>query len=97
MELDLPFAMVHRGASGTTPKNTRAAAMKARMLVCRWIAVDLLLTADDVPVVTHDHMLERTTNGCAAVAAATAAQLSVLDASQWFASTIESDLTPNCC
>ena len=97
MGLDLPFVIAHRGASGAAPENSRAAAIKVRTLRCRWIEVDLQLTADDVPVVTDDHTPQRMMNGDGAVAAATVAQLSVLDAEQWFAPTVESDLMPNCC
>ena len=57
----------------------------------------ICITADDVPVVTDDHTPQRMMNGDGAVAAATVAQLSVLDAEQWFAPTVESDLMPNCC
>jgi glycerophosphoryl diester phosphodiesterase len=94
MELDLPFAIAHRGASGTAPENTRAAAIRAHALGCRWIEVDVQLTADSIPVAIHDHTLERTTNGHGPVAAATAAQLSALDAGQWFAPTFAGEPIP---
>ena len=94
MELDLPFAIAHRGASGTAPENTCVAATKARRLGCRWIEVDVQLSADGIPVVIHDHTLERTTNGHGPVAAATAAQLSALDAGQWFAPTFAGEPVP---
>jgi glycerophosphoryl diester phosphodiesterase len=85
MELELPFIIGHRGASGSAPENTRAGAIQARKLGCRWIEIDVQLSADSVPVVIHDHTLERTTNGHGPVAAANAAQLAALDAGRWFA------------
>lgn len=94
MDLDLPFAIAHRGASGTAPENTRAAAIRARTLGCRWIEVDVQLAADSIPVVIHDHTLERTTNGHGPVAMATAAQLNALDAGRWFAPTFAGESIP---
>jgi glycerophosphoryl diester phosphodiesterase len=82
MGLDLPSAITNRGTSGTAPENAHVAAIKAGTLGCRRIEVDLQLTADDVPVVIYDHTLERTTNEYGAVDAATAPQLSVLEAGQ---------------
>lgn len=80
----LPFVIGHRGASGSAPENTLAAARRAHDLGARWIEIDVQLAKDGVPVVFHDHTLERTTNGEGAVAAQTADQLVRLDAGAWF-------------
>ncbi|NQV80170.1 MAG: glycerophosphoryl diester phosphodiesterase, partial [Alphaproteobacteria bacterium] len=84
MDSFLPFVIGHRGAGGRAPENTLAAARMARALGARWIEIDAQLTADGIPVVIHDHTLERTTNGQGPVVAHTALQLAQLDAGGWF-------------
>jgi len=85
VNLDLPFVIAHRGASGRAPENTQAAVKAAQALGCRWVEIDVQLSADGIPVVIHDHTLDRTTNGHGPVNALTAQDLASLDAGRWFA------------
>ncbi|MFO1047177.1 MAG: glycerophosphodiester phosphodiesterase [Geminicoccaceae bacterium] len=74
----------HRGATARAPENTLAGLRKAHALGARWVEFDVMLTADQVPVLIHDETLERTTSGRGEVAAHTAAQIATLDAGAWF-------------
>ena len=47
-------AIGHRGARGLFPENTLEGFLQARALGVRWFELDAGLTADGVPVVTHD-------------------------------------------
>ncbi|MFD3449505.1 glycerophosphodiester phosphodiesterase [Microbacteriaceae bacterium 4G12] len=53
----------HRGVSSLYPENTMIAFEEAVRMKCDGIELDVQLTKDQVPVVIHDEMLERTTNG----------------------------------
>ena len=90
----LPFVIGHRGASGSAPENTAAAARRARSLGARWIEADVQLAGDGVPVVIHDHTLERTTDGHGPVADRSARQLARLDAGGWFSSDYAGERIP---
>ncbi len=52
----------HRGAMGYAPENTFASFALAVEQGVDAIELDVHLTADDEPVVIHDHHLERTTS-----------------------------------
>ena len=52
------------------------------------------LTADGVPVVIHDEMLERTTDGRGAVRSTSLAALKRLDAGAWFAPAFRGERVP---
>ena len=53
-----PLVIGHRGAAGLAPENTIAAFGRALSLGVDAIEMDVLLTADDVPVVHHDPRLK---------------------------------------
>ncbi|AGX03062.1 probable glycerophosphodiester phosphodiesterase [Bacillus sp. NRRL B-14911] len=77
--------VAHRGWSGKAPENTAAAfrlALEHPMISA--IELDVHLSRDGIPVVIHDHTLERTTNGSGNVKDHTAAELALLDAGSWF-------------
>lgn len=77
--------VAHRGWSGKAPENTMAAfqlAMNEPEITA--IELDVHLSKDGVPIVIHDHTLERTTNGHGRVIDRTAAELQTLDAGSWF-------------
>ena len=80
-----PYARIlaHRGAGTLAPENTLAAIRFGYERGFRAVEFDAMLATDDVPVLMHDHTLERTTNGRGEVAAQTAAQLARLDAGGW--------------
>lgn len=74
----------HRGASAEAPENTMAAFTRALELGADGFEFDVQLTSDGHPVVIHDAMLERTTNGTGPVFEATLEEIRRLDAGSWF-------------
>ncbi len=82
--LGRPWIIGHRGASGEAPENTLAAFRLALQQGADLIETDVHLTADGVPVVIHDHSVDRTTNGHGLVGELTLAQIKALDAGSWF-------------
>lgn len=78
--------VAHRGWSGEAPENTMAAFKLALTDPdIAFIELDVHLTKDGVPVVIHDHTLDRTTNGSGSIHAHTLEELRQLDAGSWFA------------
>ena len=53
----------HRGASFEFPENTIAAFEAAIKAGAHFIEFDLYVSKDGVPVVLHDHTIDRTTSG----------------------------------
>jgi glycerophosphoryl diester phosphodiesterase len=74
----------HRGASRAAPQNTLAAFRQAAELGADGVELDVHLSADGVPVVIHDFVVDHTTDGTGAVAARPLAALKELDAGGWF-------------
>lgn len=79
-----PVVVAHRGAMAYAPENTIAAYTLALEQGAEAIELDVHLSQDGIPVVIHDHTLERTTNGKGLVASHTFADLRGLDAGAWF-------------
>lgn len=73
-------AIAHRGGSALRPENTLAAFDLAVSLGVDAIECDVHLSRDDVPVVIHDPMVDRTTDGSGPVGGFSAAELEELDA-----------------
>lgn len=69
----------HRGAKGEEPENTLRA-VRAGMACADSVEVDVRLSLDGVPVVMHDPLLDRTTNGTGPVNEYTKETLQTLDA-----------------
>jgi glycerophosphoryl diester phosphodiesterase len=76
--------IAHRGASGSAPENTMAAFGLAVRQGADAIELDVRLTADGVPVVLHDAMLDRTTSGHGPLGSLSLAQVQELDAGARF-------------
>ncbi|WP_223829673.1 glycerophosphodiester phosphodiesterase [Paenibacillus arenilitoris] len=77
--------VAHRGWSGDAPENTMAAfrlAMTDPGIAI--IELDVHLSKDGVPVVMHDHTLDRTSNGTGPIKAYTVEELREFDAGGWF-------------
>lgn len=55
--------IAHRGARGQAAENSLRAIELAAELGCIWVELDVMLTADQVPVIFHDNRLDRLTNG----------------------------------
>jgi glycerophosphoryl diester phosphodiesterase len=79
-----PSIVGHRGAMGHCPENTLAAFDRAAELGASWVEFDVHLSADGVPVVIHDELLDRTTNGHGFVRDHSLAELRTLDAGAWY-------------
>jgi len=76
--------IAHRGASSLAPENTFAAFDKAIETGADGIEFDVQLSKDNVPVIIHDQILERTTTGRGRVKDFTLAELKKYDAGSWF-------------
>src|ERR1051326_4789101 len=74
----------HRGGSALAPENTLAAFELGLRAGADGFELDVHLSADGVPVVFHDEMLDRTTNATGPVVARTAAELARVDAGWHF-------------
>ncbi len=86
--------IAHRGASAHAPENTLAAMQQAKNLNASWVEFDVMLSADDTPVIIHDHTLERTTNGAGTVAQKNYTELEKLDAGSWFSKEFKDEKIP---
>lgn len=75
----------HRGYSGKYPENTMLAFRKAVEAGADGIELDVQLSRDGVPVIIHDELVDRTTNGKGRVKDLTLAELQELDASYIYA------------
>jgi glycerophosphoryl diester phosphodiesterase len=82
--LNLPKVIGHRGACHYAPENTLASFRTAYALGTSWVECDVMLTADEEPILIHDLTLDRTTNGHGKVAKTSSAEIAKLDAGLWF-------------
>lgn len=73
----------HRGLSARYPENTLLAFEQALAVGCEAIEFDVHGTADGVPVIMHDHTVDRTTDGTGPVSSLRLAELKKLNASCW--------------
>ena len=78
--MNRPLAIAHRTAMGHAPENTLLGLRRALELGADGVEIDVQLSADGVPVLLHDQLLERTTNGAGPVGEAMVEQLRALDA-----------------
>jgi glycerophosphoryl diester phosphodiesterase len=73
------FIIGHRGARGVEPENTLLA-VRTGMACADYVEVDVRLTRDRIPVIMHDLLLDRTTNGAGPVNEYTLEKLKAFDA-----------------
>jgi glycerophosphoryl diester phosphodiesterase len=92
--LILPRIIGHRGAKASTPENTLTAIRRSNDDGGKWVEFDVKLTKDNVPILMHDAMLDRTTSGKGAVAEHTLAQIKELDAGTWFGKSFAGERVP---
>jgi len=90
-----PPVIGHRGASAYAPENTMASFTKAAQLGVKWIEFDVMLSSDDEPIIFHDELLDRTTNGCHEVDRFCSAYLRTLDAGAWFDARFSGERIPS--
>lgn len=79
-----PVVFAHRGGSALGPENTIAAFDRGMAAGADGLELDVHLSADGVPVVHHDGMLDRTTDAAGPITARTAAELARVDAAFHF-------------
>ena len=80
MSHDTPLVIAHRATMGHAPENTLLGIRRALDMACDGVEIDVQLSADGVPVLLHDDLLDRTTNGAGRVLDTTFADLRRLDA-----------------
>ncbi|MFB6276039.1 MAG: glycerophosphodiester phosphodiesterase [Halothece sp.] len=76
--------IAHRGYSAVAPENTLASFNAALNQSVWGVEFDIHISADGIPVIIHDAMVNRTSNGNGKVAEKTIAQLQSLNAGSWF-------------
>ena len=81
---DRPLIFAHRGGAKLAPENTLPAIDNGMALGSDGLEIDVQLSADGIPVVIHDHTLDRTTDRSGPVSALTAAELARVDAGYRF-------------
>lgn len=92
--MPLSNVIAHRGASAYAPENTLVAFELAKEKGAHWVEFDVMLTVDSVPVVIHDDLLTRTTNGFGRVSQSLFADIQSLDAGSWFAEEFAGQTVP---
>lgn len=80
------FIAGHRGDKGGAPENTLPAFQLAIESAADFVETDVQLTSDGIPILMHDWLLDRTTNGTGPVWERTAEDIAALDAGSWFSS-----------
>lgn len=90
-----PPVIAHRGASAYAPENTMAAFTKAAQLGIKWVEFDVMQAETGEPIIFHDDLLDRTTNGHGDVSTFSYAYLRSLDAGAWFNSLFSGEKIPS--
>lgn len=72
--------IAHRGGALEAPENTLAAVSQAHRGGADWVEVDVHLSLDGIPVIIHDHSVDRTTGTSGHVSALSAQALTSLPA-----------------
>ena len=80
-----PLVISHMGCGGHAPENTLAGVRKAIELGADAVEVDVHSCLEGVPVVIHDHTVDRTTDGAGSVHSMSLAGLRELNAAATFA------------
>lgn len=89
-----PYVVSHRGVSTTYPENTLAALQAAVDLSVDWIEIDVVTTADNVVILSHDSTADRCTNGSGSFKTMTLEQVKILDAGSWFDNRFKDERIP---
>src|SRR6195256_1749674 len=90
-----PRVVGHRGGGALAPENTLAGIRKAAAMGFRGVEIDVMLSADKVPLLIHDETLDRTTSGRGSVSATPYARLASLDAGAWFGPQYRGERVPS--
>jgi glycerophosphoryl diester phosphodiesterase len=81
---DRPLIFAHRGGAKLAPENTLAAFDRGLEAGADGLELDVRLSRDGLPVVSHDATLDRTTDASGPVSGMTARQLAAVDAGYRF-------------
>lgn len=92
--IELPRIIGHRGAAKHAPENTLAGIKAAAAQGATWVEVDVKLTSDRIPILMHDDLVDRTTNGNGPVAEKALADVKQLDAGRWFGAAFIGEQVP---
>lgn len=87
--------IAHRGYSARAPENTLAALDAAVGAGADAVEFDIRTAGDGTPVLFHDKMLSRTTNGVGPLRRRTLGQLKGLDAGAWFSPEFAGESIPS--
>ena len=87
--------IAHRGFSARAPENTLAALDAAVSAGADAVEFDIQTGGDGIPVLFHDAMLSRTTNGVGPVRRRTLSQMKGLDAGKWFSPDFAGEQIPS--
>lgn len=82
--MSMTTLIAHRGASFEYPENTMLSIKKAIEFGAPWIEIDIRLSKDGIPIVIHDHNLERTSNRSCVIHDLTCAELKTIDVGSHF-------------
>ena len=89
-----PRFVAHRGGGALAPENTLAAIKKGIEHGYRAVEFDVMLAADDVPVLMHDPDFGRTIHGRGSVATTSSLALTRMDAGAWFGAAYAGEPVP---
>lgn len=92
--LPRPIIFAHRGASAYAPENTLAAFELALAQNADAIELDAKLSADGHVIIIHDQKVDRTTDGHGRVKDLSLAELSALDAGNYFSEKFHGERIP---
>ncbi|MFI5400013.1 MAG: glycerophosphodiester phosphodiesterase [SAR324 cluster bacterium] len=84
----------HRGNSGEAPENTLAAFRQVLDVGADGVEFDVHLSRDGIPVVIHDEVVNRTSDGNGWVRDMTLAELQRLDVGKWFGAEFAGERIP---
>lgn len=87
--------IAHRGFSARAPENTLSALEAAVKAGADAVEFDVSTAACGTPVLFHDPMLSRTTNGVGPLRRRTLEQLKALDAGKWFSPDFAGERIPS--
>ncbi|WP_228041380.1 glycerophosphodiester phosphodiesterase [Planktothrix mougeotii] len=91
MDLEI---IAHRGFSVMAPENTLVAFSAALQQGANSLEFDVQVSADGIPVIFHDELLNRITGTSGKVSEKTVAELKELDAGSWFAERFAGESIP---
>ncbi|MBC7501532.1 MAG: glycerophosphodiester phosphodiesterase [Herminiimonas sp.] len=90
-----PKIIAHRGGGTLAPENTLAGIRCGLAHGFYAVEFDVMLSADEVPVLMHDPRGGRTVPGRRCVSDCTAAELAAMDAGSWFGSQFAGEPPPS--